>query len=87
MPSPLIPTPAYRDTARAVAFLVTASGVERHAVPEDDDGRLVHVELRLGDAMVMPATVDQGGFGRRLTGVADAGRPTSTCAATPKVTW
>lgn len=76
MPAMLIPTPAYRDTRAAVDFLVEAFGFERHAVYEDDDGTLVHVELTLGDAMIMPASPGRGEYGPLVTSVEEAGKPT-----------
>lgn len=76
MPSPLIPTPAYHDVAGAITFLVDAFGFEVHARYDDDDGNPVHVELSLGDAMVMPAQAGSGEYGGMLRTVADAGKPT-----------
>ncbi len=79
MPSPLIPTPTptYRDVRGAIDFLVEAFGFERHAVHEHDDGTLAHVELTLGEAMLMPATPGNGDHSSLLTDVQAAGKPTS----------
>ena len=52
--SPIIP---YRDVRAAVDFLCDAFAFERHELHEGDDGELAHVELRYGDAVVMPAPV------------------------------
>jgi uncharacterized glyoxalase superfamily protein PhnB len=76
MPSPLIPTPAYRDPRKAIDFLVDAFGFERHAVYEDDSGGIAHAELTLGEAMIMPATPGRGEYGAMLTSPATAGKPT-----------
>lgn len=76
MQASIIATPTYDDARAAVQFLVDAFGFERHAEYEDDDGNLVHVELALGGAMVMPAVADQGEYGELMSTVHDAGRPT-----------
>lgn len=76
MPATVIATPTYDDTRQAVEFFVDAFGFERHAQYEDADGNLVHVELALGDAMVMPASAGQGDYGRLLSTVQAAGKPT-----------
>jgi uncharacterized glyoxalase superfamily protein PhnB len=76
MGSPIVPTPCYRDVRKAIDFLVDAFGFERHAVYENDDGTIAHAELTLGDAMVMPATDDEGPYGRMLSAVETAGKPT-----------
>lgn len=55
--SPIIP---YRELRPAVDFLCDAFGFERHAVHEDPDGQLQHVELRFGDAVVMPTDTRMG---------------------------
>jgi uncharacterized glyoxalase superfamily protein PhnB len=49
--SPIVP---YRDVETAIAFLCDAFGFERHELHRDDAGELVHVELRLGDDVIMP---------------------------------
>ncbi|HVL99489.1 MAG TPA: VOC family protein [Egibacteraceae bacterium] len=76
MPESVIATPSYDDVRQAVQFLVAAFGFERHAQYEDADGELVHVELTLGGAMVMPAIAGQGEYGQLMSTVADAGKPT-----------
>jgi uncharacterized glyoxalase superfamily protein PhnB len=55
--SPIIP---YRDPRAAIDFLCDAFGFERHAVHESEDGELQHVELRLGDDVIMPAPLRLG---------------------------
>lgn len=76
MASPLIASPCYRDTRRAIDFLVEAFGFKVHAVYEDEGGTIVHEELTFGDAMVMLPRPGEGETGRLLTSVADAGKPT-----------
>jgi len=56
--SPIIP---YRDLRAAIDFLCDAFGFERHELHEGDDGELQHVELRLGDDVIMPAPTRPNG--------------------------
>lgn len=62
--SPIIP---YHDLRAAIAFLCDAFGFERHALHEDETGELQHVELRLGDDVVMPAPATMGDAGHAHT--------------------
>lgn len=50
----------YRDAAAAVAWLERAIGFERSLEVPDDQGRLIHAELRLGESVFMlgPETPD-----------------------------
>ena len=59
----VFPTMSYRDADAAIEFLQQAFGAKAHAVYRDDDGRVRHAELRLGNGMVMlgPAESAQGG--------------------------
>ena len=52
MPS-LYPIVRYRDPRAGMEFLCEAFGFEKHAVHEDEDGELVHVELRHDNGIVM----------------------------------
>lgn len=76
MPSPLIASPCYRDTRKAIDFLVDAFGFQVHTLYEAEDGTIVHEELTFGDAMVMLPRPDEGETGRLLSAVTDAGKPT-----------
>ena len=67
--SPIIP---YRDLRPAIDFLCDAFGFERHAVHEDADGDLQHVELRLGDDVVMPTGQGDPGHAMSYVVVSDA---------------
>src|SRR4051794_4844183 len=69
--SPIIP---YRDVRAAIEFLCDAFGFERHAVHDGPDGEIQHVELRLGDDVIMPAPLRMGdpGHSRTYVVVADA---------------
>jgi uncharacterized glyoxalase superfamily protein PhnB len=55
--SPIIP---YRELRPAIDFLCDAFGFERHELHESEDGELQHVELRLGDDVIMPAPLRIG---------------------------
>ena len=59
--SSISPIIAYRDLRAAIDFLCDAFGFERHALHEDADGALQHVELRFGDAVIMPTDQRHGG--------------------------
>ena len=52
MPS-IYPIVRYRDPRAGMAFLCEAFGFEKHAVHEDEDGELAHVELRHDNGIVM----------------------------------
>jgi uncharacterized glyoxalase superfamily protein PhnB len=67
--SPIVP---YRDLPAAIDFLCEAFGFERHAVHEGEGGELVHVELRLGDDVIMPTTQGDPGHAQNYVVVADA---------------
>lgn len=43
----------YEDTAAAVDWLCAAFGLTRHHVITDERGRVVHAQLKLGDALLM----------------------------------
>ena len=69
--SPIIP---YRDVRAAIDFLCEAFAFERHAIHEGEDGQIQHVELRLGDDVIMPAPTRGGepGHAQTYVVVADA---------------
>ena len=50
----------YGDLRVAIDFLCDAFGFERHELHEGDDGELEHVELRLGDDVIMPTDAQRG---------------------------
>ena len=49
----IVPMLSYEDTGRAADWLVQAFGFREALRYEDRDGRVSHVELRLGDGAVM----------------------------------
>lgn len=78
MGSPVIPALHYRDPRAAIDLLCDGLGFRRHAVHEDDQGRIAHAELTFGDAMVMLGTYDPSAsaYQRAVTTPEDAGGPT-----------
>jgi len=61
----VVPVLRYRDTARAVDFLVDAFGFDRHAVHEGENGEIAHAELASGDGMVMLGPDREEPYGSR----------------------
>jgi uncharacterized glyoxalase superfamily protein PhnB len=49
----VIPTLHYDDAHAAIEFLTNAFGFGRHAVYEDDDGKVVHAELTAPGGWIM----------------------------------
>src|SRR3712207_5707094 len=62
--STISPILGYRDPRAAIDFLRDAFGFERQLVVDNEDGSVMHAELRLGDAVVMLATASEGSEGR-----------------------
>ncbi|MBY5164305.1 VOC family protein [Salsipaludibacter albus] len=77
MPATIIPTFRYHDAPAAIDFLVEAFGFAVVVDVRDGD-RVEHAQLTRGDGMVMLGSMRDDDFGRRVTTVAEAGRPTST---------
>lgn len=76
MTTQIVAIPSYDDVPKAIDFLVEAFGFERHAVYENSDGTIAHVELILGGSMVMLATPGAGEHGALVSSVRQAGKPT-----------
>ena len=53
MPQTVFPCITFRDARASIEYLERALGAERVAVFEDDDGRVTHAELRIGESVVM----------------------------------
>lgn len=49
---------SYRDVAGALDWLERAFGFERLAVQAGPDGRVMHAEMRLGEAVIMMGEAD-----------------------------
>lgn len=73
----LIPATRYQDPEAALAFLKEVFGLKEHALHRSDDGRIVHVQMRVGAGLMMfgPPTdgtlenhmADPSEFGGRAT--------------------
>ncbi len=75
----IIPATRYRDCEAALAFLTDVFGLTEHAVYRDEAGRIVHVQLMLGQGMVMFGPAHVGDFDRFLTDPSQTGgRETTT---------
>ena len=53
MPQTVFPCITFRDAAASIDYLERALGAERVAVYEDDDGRVTHAEIRIGESLFM----------------------------------
>jgi uncharacterized glyoxalase superfamily protein PhnB len=53
MPQTVFPCITFRDAKASFDWLERALGAERIAVHEDDEGRVVHAELRIGASSIM----------------------------------
>ncbi|MCB1741933.1 MAG: VOC family protein [Gammaproteobacteria bacterium] len=73
MPSIIIPTLKYHDAAAAVDWLCDAFGFERHLVVSEDEGRIAHAQLTLGDSMIMLGSTADHSFDRYQKPPAAAG--------------
>ena len=53
MPQTVFPCITFRDAHASIDWLERALGAERVEVHEDDQGRVLHAEVRLGEGVVM----------------------------------
>ena len=53
MPQTVFPCITFRDAAASIEYLERAVGAERVAVYEDDEGRVTHAEIRIGESTFM----------------------------------
>jgi uncharacterized glyoxalase superfamily protein PhnB len=53
MSQTLFPCLSFKDAKAAIDFLERALGAERVAVYEDEDGRVAHAEIRIGQSTFM----------------------------------
>ena len=58
----IFPVLRYRDASSAIDWLGRAFGFEEKAVYRDDDGAVVHAELRLGAGLIMVGEHREGGW-------------------------
>ncbi len=67
MQTNVIPSMRYRDTPKAIEWLCSVLGFEKHAVYPNPDGSIMHAELTLGSAgMIMLGTVRDDAYGATL---------------------
>jgi len=64
--SPLIPTMQYRDPTKAVEWLCEAFGFEPKNVFKDEEDKVTHAELQLGNSMIMISPRTETPFGRMV---------------------
>ncbi len=57
----MYPIIGYRDLGAAIAWLCRVFSFEPLEVMRNDDGSYAHVELRLGNGVMMPTSIDQDG--------------------------
>ncbi len=53
MPQTIFPCITFRDANASIDWLERALGAERVAVHEDDEGRVGHAEIRIGESLFM----------------------------------
>jgi uncharacterized glyoxalase superfamily protein PhnB len=53
MSQTVFPSLTFRDAKASIDWLERALGAERLAVYDDDDGRVVHAEVRIGESTIM----------------------------------
>ena len=53
MPQTVFPCITFRDAAASIGFLERALGAERVVGVGDDEGRISHAEIRIGESVVM----------------------------------
>ncbi|HTV84262.1 MAG TPA: VOC family protein [Dyella sp.] len=79
--STIIPAMRYRDAHAAMDWLCKAFGFEKHAVYEDDQGRVMHAQLVYGNGMVMLSHVQPDGFGKHMAQPDEINGRETQCAA------
>jgi uncharacterized glyoxalase superfamily protein PhnB len=57
----IYPILGYRNLPAAIDWLIRVFSFEPLAVYQNEAGDFVHVELRLGDGVIMPTSLDKGG--------------------------
>jgi len=60
----IFPSLRYKDAKAAIAWLERAFGFELHSSHEDEDGSVVHAELRWGETMIMLSDETDAGIER-----------------------
>ena len=60
MPQTVFPTLTFRDARSAIGWLERVLDAEPLAVYEDDDGHVVHAEIRIGESVLMAGDARPG---------------------------
>jgi uncharacterized glyoxalase superfamily protein PhnB len=60
--SNIIPGLRYRDADAALTFLKAAFGAEEHMVHRDDDGVIIHAQMRIGRGLFMLGQYREDGW-------------------------
>ncbi|MGB8700608.1 MAG: VOC family protein [Thermosynechococcaceae cyanobacterium] len=74
-----IPCLRYRNAVAAIDWLCAAFDFERHLVVPDEDGSIVHAQLRFGNGMIMVGQVRDNEFGRLLKQPDEVGGTETQC--------
>ncbi|MGA9421843.1 MAG: VOC family protein [Rhodanobacteraceae bacterium] len=77
--STIIPCLRYRDAKAAIDWLCNAFGLDRNAVYEDDDGKVMHAQLTFGNGMIMLGGVSDNEFGRHMAQPDEIGGRETQC--------
>ncbi|MGA8278004.1 MAG: VOC family protein [Rhodanobacteraceae bacterium] len=77
--STIIPCLRYRDAKAAIEWLCKAFGLDRNAVYEDDEGKVMHAQLTFGNGMIMLGTVSDNEFGRHMAQPDETGGRETQC--------
>ncbi len=64
--SVIIPTLRYKDALKAIEWLCSAFGFEKHLVVPGENGTINHAQLRFGNAMIMLGSENDNEYGRLL---------------------
>ncbi|HUB88285.1 MAG TPA: VOC family protein [Dyella sp.] len=77
--SSIIPGMHYRDAHAAIDWLCKAFGFEKHAVYENEQGRVMHAQLVHGHGMLMLSDARPEGPGRHMAQPDEIGRRETQC--------
>lgn len=61
--SAIIPTIQYKDASKAIEWLCTAFGFDKHLVVPGENGTIAHAQLRFGNAMIMLGSQNDRDYG------------------------
>lgn len=61
--SAIIPTIQYKDASKAIEWLCTAFGFDKHLVVPGENGTIAHAQLRFGNAMIMIGSQNDRDYG------------------------